>query len=161
MSVITPDRYILGLRKTPVLLNSLFQGVSQEQAETLTDGPDGWTAVEALCHIRDFGPVSLARTQIILEHDNPQLPEFDPQEQAKLRDYKSAKVVDEMAAFIASRKELVALLAGLSEDQWKRTGVHIKYGPSTVLEFTVHAFWHDINHIEQIARTLQKSEALI
>src|SRR5262249_3502019 len=105
MSILTPERYILGLRKTPVLLNSLFHGVSQEQAETLTDGPDGWSAVEALCHLRDFGPMSIARTRIILEHDNPSLPEFDPQENAKLRDYKHANVAAEIAAFIVSRKE--------------------------------------------------------
>lgn len=161
MSVLTPERYVLGLRKTPVLLNSLLRGVSQEQAETLTDGPGGWNAAEALCHLRDFAPVALERTRLILERDNPALPDFDPQENAKLRDYKHADVANELALFIASRKELVALLEGLSSEQWQRTGVHSNYGASTLLEFTIHTFWHDINHAEQITRTLQLSEALI
>src|SRR5690349_13095705 len=112
MSILTPDRYILGLRKTPVVLNSLFHGVSQEQATTLTDGPGGWNAVEALCHIRDYGPFVLERMHLILEQDNPTLPSFEPEN--NLRDYTQTTVADELAAFVASRKELVALLEGLS-----------------------------------------------
>jgi hypothetical protein len=161
MGIITPERYILGLRKTPVLLKSLFHGVSQEQAETLTDGPGGWNAVEALCHIRDYAPFVLERTRMILEHDNPTLPSFEPEDNSTLRDYGPAQVTTELAAFIASRKELVALLEGLSEAQWQRRGVLSKYGDGTLLDFTVHTVWHDLNHIEQIARTLQLSEALL
>src|SRR5260221_12570397 len=110
MSIITPDRYILGLRKTPVLLNALFRDVSHEQATTLTDGPGGWNAIEALCHIRDYAPFVLERMHLILEHDNPILPSFEPEE--NLRDYTQTTVADEMAAFVASRKELVTLLEG-------------------------------------------------
>ena len=158
MSILTPDRYILGLRKTPVLLNALFKGVSQEQATTLTDGPGGWNAVEALCHIRDYSPFVLERMRLILEQDNPTLPTFEPEE--NLRDYRQTTVTDEMAAFVASRKELVTLLEGLSEAQWQRRGV-LKYGDGTLLEFTVHTVWHDLNHIEQIARILKLSEPLV
>ena len=159
MSIIMPDRYILGLRKTPVVLNALFHGVSQEQATTLTDGPGGWNAVEALCHIRDYAPFVLERMHLILEHDNPTLPAFEPED--AVRDYAHADVATELAAFVASRKELVALLEGLSEAQWQRKGILSKYGNGTLLEFAVHTVWHDLNHIEQIARTLKLSDALV
>ena len=42
MAAITPERTLMALRKTPVVLNALLKGVTQEQAEQLTDGPGGW-----------------------------------------------------------------------------------------------------------------------
>ncbi len=71
------ERYILALRKTPVLVKSLLKNVPQEQAITATDGPDGWSVVETMCHMRDFEEVSLKRVQVVLEQDNPPLPKLD------------------------------------------------------------------------------------
>ncbi len=102
---------------------------------------------------------SLERMHLILEHDNPILPAFEPED--NVRDYAHADVATELAAFVASRKELVALLEGLSEAQWQRKGILSKYGNGTLLEFAVHTVWHDLNHIEQIARTLKLSDALV
>ncbi len=161
MSILTPQRYLLSMHKTPVLLNALLKGVTQEQAQTLTDGPDGWTTVETMCHIRDFADVSLTRAQSILSEDNPLLPNFDPQEGAKRRNYPCQNLAAEFAAYLDSRKALLALLDGITEEQWQRRGVHSSYGPLTLLDLLVHIEWHDVNHMEQIARTLKLSEPLL
>lgn len=161
MAIITPDRYLLALRKTPVVLNALLKGVSQEQAQQLTDGSGGWNVIETMCHIRDSADITLTRTQRILDEDQPHLPNFDPQEGAQRRDYKRQNLANEFEAYLVQRRALVEILAGLSEDQWQRRGTHSTYGSITLLDLMVFTTWHDLNHIEQIARILKLSEALL
>jgi hypothetical protein len=161
MSTVTPERYLLSLRKTPVLLNALLKGVSQEQAGRLTDGPGGWSVVETMCHIRDFADVSLMRAQLILTEDQPMLPNLDPLESAQQRGYAHQNLAAEFAAYLGSRKTLLALLSDVSDEQWQRRGLHAKFGSMTLLDLLVLIEWHDVNHLEQIARTLTLSEALL
>ncbi len=161
MASITPERYMLALRKTPVVLNALLKGVSQEQAERLTDGPDGWNVVETMCHIRDSADIALRRAQLILTENQPLLPNFDPQEGAQRRDYRRQALAAEFEAYLGARKALVTLLGGVTEGQWERRGTHSTYGSMSLLELLVFITWHDLNHIEQVARTLNLSEALI
>ncbi len=161
MTTITPERYMLALRKTPVVLNALLKGVSQEQAERMTDGPGGWNVVETMCHIRDFADVSLQRAQLILAEDQPLLPNLDPLEAARRRDYRHQALAAEFEAYLGARRTLIALLDGVAEAQWERRGTHSAYGSMTLLELLVFITWHDLNHIEQVARTLGLSEALL
>jgi len=161
MTTITPERYMLALRKTPVVLNALLKGVSQEQAERLTDGPDGWSVVETMCHTRDFADVSLQRAQLILTEDQPLLPNLDPLEAAQRRGYRRQTLAAEFDAYLDARRALVALLDGVTEAQWERCGTHSAYGSMSLLELLVFITWHDLNHIEQVARTLGLSEALL
>jgi len=161
MFLVTPERYLLALRKTPVVLNALLKGVTQEQAQQLTDGPDGWSVVETMCHMRDFADVSLTRAQLILAEDQPVLPNLDPAEWAERRDYAHQVLKTEFEAFLDSRKALLSLLADAPEEVWQRQGIHSIYGPLPLLDMLVFITWHDLNHIEQIARTLNLSEALV
>ncbi len=161
MTAITPERYMLALRKTPVVLNALLKGVSQEQAERLTDGPGGWNTVETMCHIRDFADVSLQRARLILTEDQPLLPNLDPQEAARRRDYRRQTLAAEFDAYLGARRALVTLLDGATEAQWERRGTHSAYGSMSLLELLVFITWHDLNHIEQVARTLELSESLV
>ncbi len=161
MAIITPERYLLALRKTPVVLNALLKGVSQEQAQQLTDGPGGWNVLETMCHIRDSADITLTRVQRILAEDQPLLPNFDPQEGAQRRNYKRQNLAAEFEAYLGQRKALMELLAGVSEEQWQRRGTHSAYGSITLLELMVFTTWHDLNHIEQVARILKLSEALL
>ena len=46
MTMMTPDRFIRSVRKTPTILNAILRDVSEEQAHELTDGPGGWSVIE-------------------------------------------------------------------------------------------------------------------
>lgn len=161
MSTITVERYILALRKTPVLLKALLKGITQEQAQQYKDGPDGWTVVQTMCHIRDHAEVSLKRVHRMLEEDKAPLIPMNPQEYMQRRDYTRANLEEEVAAYIVARKALIAFLTGLAPEQWKHEGIHPEYGPISMLEMAVFITWHDLNHIEQIARSLNLAEAVV
>lgn len=161
MPVITPERSMAVLRKTPVVLNALLKDVSQDQAQQLTDGTGGWSVVETMCHIRDFTDICLVRAQLILEEDEPVLPNLDPHEASLHRDYPHQELAAEVAAYVDARRALLALLANVSGEQWQRCGIHATFGSMSLLELLIFITLHDVDHIEQIARTLGLSEALI
>ncbi|MBN1430803.1 MAG: DinB family protein [Anaerolineae bacterium] len=161
MSVITPERSMTALRKTPVVLNAILKGVSQEQAQRMTDGAGGWSVVETMCHIRDFTAISLTRARLILFEDQPLLPNFDPQEGAQARDYANQVLAAEFAAFLDARRALLALLADVPDDAWQRCGTHAVFGSLSLLDLVLFIVQHDLDHIEQIARTLNLSDALV
>jgi uncharacterized damage-inducible protein DinB len=161
MPVLTPQRSMAALRKTPVLLHALLKGVSQEQAQQLTDGEGGWSVVETMCHIRDFTDISLTRAHLILEEDEPTLPSFDPQEGAKRRDYPHQNLSAEVAAYLDARKALLVLLADASDEQWQRRGTHSTFGSMSLLDLIIFITMHDLDHFEQIARTLKLAEAVV
>lgn len=149
------------LRKTPVLLNALLRDVTDEQARTLTDGPEGWTVTEAMCHMRDLEVLTQKRVEAILTLDHPMLPSIDLVGLPKERDYPNQDLRAELSAYISMRKELVARLATVPEELWSRSGTHSTYGEMTLFDVAAHTTLHDVNHIEQIARTLKLSDAMI
>jgi hypothetical protein len=161
MTMMTPDRMIRSLRKTPVLLKVILSDVSQERAQQATDGPDGWSVLETMCHIHDVEDIILERAQLILNQDNPALPRLDNEEAARRRDYPNRNLSEEFNAYLDSRRRFVAMLFTLSNEQWHRGGVHPEYGQIDMLQMAMNDALHDINHFEQIARSLGLSMALV
>lgn len=53
------------------------------------------------------------------------------------------------------RREFIAMLIPLREDEWQRRGLHPESGVVTLLEHVTNVSLHDLNHIEQIIRALE------
>ena len=53
MSILTPAGLLRSMSRTPVILEGLLNGVDQGRATAATDGPDGWSVVEIVCHLRE------------------------------------------------------------------------------------------------------------
>lgn len=161
MAYLDPDRFLTAMKKTPVLLNGILRGVSQERALASTDGPEGWSVVETVCHMVDFEEISLARFRVFLERDGADLPKFDHMALHDQRSYKTQALAAEFEKYLAFRRQALAVLSGLSEAQWQRRGVHANFGDMSLLEYALHIFWHDLNHIEQIVRSLGLSGYMV
>jgi len=154
MPILTPDRSLMYMRKTPVILEAILRDVSQEQAQQATDGPSGWSVVEVMCHLRDWEDIFIERTRMILESDNPQLPNYDQEEMARTRHYATQNLRAAFDAYTARREEFLKLLTGLTEEQWQRRGTHPRMGDHNMIELAANTALHDLNHIEQIVRAL-------
>ena len=98
---------------------------------------------------------------MMLDSDNPRLPEYNQEEMAKTRAYASQNLQATFDAYLSKRQALLALLSGLTDDQWRRTGIHPRMGDHNMIELAANVALHDLNHIEQMVRALGDVEVTI
>ena len=144
------------MQLTCTTLGNIISGVSQEAASSYRDGPDGWTVLEVLGHLRDFDGFFRHRAEMMLARDYPHLPAYDHEALAIERAYNQQDLMQVYAEFSASRQQSIEFFKGLSTDQWARTGVHPEHGHFTVTHAAMQVGIHDAMHIEQITRILQQ-----
>lgn len=153
-ALITPERAILWLSQTPVILSAIVRDVDQARAVSARDGADGWNVLEILCHLNDLEAIYIQRTQQIIETDAPNLIPFNHLDAVTANNYAGQNFADVLAQYLERRKEHLALLKGLSADQWAREGTHVSYGANPLAHYSTTTALHDVNHIEQITRAL-------
>jgi hypothetical protein len=153
--ILSPAKALRTLRKNPVILGAVLAGISQERAEALRDGPDGWNIVYIVCHLRDYERIVAERIQLILSQDRPTLADMNNAELIARNRYAEQSLEATLADLARRRGALLELLEGLSDEQWLRSGVHPAQGAGTVLDIAVNAALHDIDHIEQLVRCVQ------
>ena len=158
MSIVTPERLLRSIVRTPVILRGLLSGADQQRALSATDGPDGWSVLEVVCHLRDFDSFFQERVELMLADDSPALPAYDHELIAVERNYRGDDLAGALAALVEHRAGFIRLFEGLDPDQWSRTGVHPEMGPISVLDAATQVVFHDIDHTEQITRCLGLAE---
>lgn len=142
------------MRKTCDTLGNILAKVSQETATTLRDGPDGWTILEIVCHLRDFDGFFYRRVRMIMNQDHPPLPAFDHEALAIERAYNQQNLAQAYADLRESRQSFIEYFESLESNQWERAGIHPEQGRFTLTDAAMQVGNHDANHIEQITRIL-------
>jgi hypothetical protein len=150
--ILNPDKALRTLRKTPALLDLVLAGLDEAAARELHDGPDGWSILFIVCHLRDYERVVAARVAAMLTGDDPVLASMDNEALAREEDYAAQSLTAVREELRAGRAALIARLAGLDAAQWQRPGHHPQQGAATVLDVAINAGLHDVDHLEQIAR---------
>jgi hypothetical protein len=159
--MLSVEKALRSLRKTPVILSAILRDVDQQRAVSATDGADGWSALFVVCHLRDFEEIYAERLRMMLETDNPHYPHINQEELPAKNRYASQNLRDALNAFIEQRRKQIVIFEKLTDGQWKRRGVHPEFGEHDVLEFAINTALHDVNHIEQIVRALGLESALL
>lgn len=153
--IINQAKALRTLRKTAALLERTLAGVTQEEAVSLRDGPDGWSVLFIVCHLRDYEIAWRERVEQIIAQDNPVFTSFDHHALIEERAYAAQDLRAVLAELAERRSALIARLEGLDDNQWLRSGVHPEQGPGTLLDVAVNAGLHDLDHLEQLARCLE------
>lgn len=149
------DRQISAMRMTCEILGHILRNVSDEQARALRDGPDGWSIVEIVCHLRDFDDIFLSRARMMLERDHPQLPAYDHEAMAIERAYQAQSLDEAYGALKASRANFARFFETLTPEQWARGGVHPERDSFSMTDALMQVSAHDLDHLEQITRVLR------
>jgi hypothetical protein len=139
---------------TPETLNGLLDGVSADQARSVTGGDENWSVLEVICHLRDAEEFFIKRYQAMRDQDNPVIVGYDQQALATEHNYKSADFRAALAGFTTFRAQAVMELTKLTPEQWQRPGQHTELGQITIFAQAVHHAAHDAIHCAQIARQL-------
>jgi len=152
------ERQISAMRLTCEILGHILRNVSDDQARELRDGPDGWSVIEVLCHLRDFDEIFHSRALMMLEREQPQLPAYDHEGMAVDRAYQRETVVDAYDALKNSRARFLEFFERLRPEQWARGGVHPERGRFSMTAALMQVSAHDLDHLEQITRILRGAE---
>ncbi|MDE2952702.1 MAG: DinB family protein [Chloroflexota bacterium] len=148
------ERHVGAMRLTCEILDHIARGISEEQAHELRDGPDGWSIVEIVCHLRDFDAIFRSRAQMMLSEDRPRLPAYDHEGMALERAYQQERLSSACQQLKASRRATIAFFASLTPEQWARDGVHPERDSFTMTDAVMQVGLHDLDHLEQITRIL-------
>jgi hypothetical protein len=140
------DQYADGFRVVAAALD----GITDEELEA-REAPGEWCPREVVHHLADSEMTSAIRLRLLIAQDAPTILGYD--QEAFVRNlFPDRPIGPSLAAFEAARAATTPILRRLSDDQWRRAGVHTESGPYTVDDwlriYGVHA--HD--HADQIRR---------
>lgn len=152
-------RHITLMSKTLDTLGNVLKTVTDEQATTLTDGPDGWTVLEVLCHLRDFDEIFFERARQMVEKNQPVFISYDQNALAVERKYKEQNITQVYVDLVKTRRAFIEFFQGLTDETWDRTALHPRDGLWTLTDSLMQIGHHDANHIEQITRILTQGKA--
>ena len=118
--------------------------------------PEEWCANECLGHIIEAEKRGFAgRIRLILDTDNPRLATWDQPTVARDRHDCEKKPEDLIQEFEPLRRDSLAMLRSLREDQLTREGAHPTVGQLTVNDLIHEWVHHDGNHLRQVVANIQ------
>jgi uncharacterized damage-inducible protein DinB len=150
----TREDHLARLARTVDDYAAAIEGASDTELSRRPDGKN-WSAKEVMCHMRDIEEAFMARFQVIMAMNDPQLLPPEPDRWAAERQYLRNDTAEALAAFRKRRAESLQFLHGLGADQWKRGGTHATRGRMTLDDFVGLMAGHDDNHLDQLKRALK------
>jgi len=144
-----PAKYVAnyvinGLAAAPDAQAALCGRVTDWDAKPF--GEDRFSVRESLAHLADWEEIWLMRAQRTLAEDKPNLPGIDEGEMAVRNNYAASDPAASLRRYRESRKELVELFRGLSDEQWHRTFTRDDVGEVTLFELAAMILGHDGYH---------------
>ncbi len=123
-------------------------------AESLTAHPipGKWSAREIVHHLADSESTSAIRLRLLLVEDKPLIQGYDQDQFASKLKYNERDMAPSLETFRAARATTAQLLSLMSEEEWRREGVHSESGRYTVEDWLVIYAAHAHNHAAQIQR---------
>jgi len=127
-----------------------LDGITDVELEA-REAPGEWSPREIVHHLADSEMNAAVRLRLIIAQDAPYLVGYD-QEAFVRRLYPDRPIEPSLAAFAAARAATAPILRRLSEDQWRRSGMHSESGPYTVDDWLRIYGNHAEDHAAQIGR---------
>lgn len=137
----------------PTVVRALVRGVGAEQARWRPAAGE-WSVIEVVEHLADAEEITIERMRKVLTEERPVIAAYDPAALAIEREYIAGELAGALDRFARVRAEELALVEGLSDEQWRRVGLHEEIGEFALEELLAHMVLHDTNHFRQIAALL-------
>ena len=114
--------------------------------------PGKWSAREIVHHLGDSETTSAMRLRKLLVENNPTIESYDEAAFAVQLKYNERDMDPALEAFRSARATTAQLLGMMTDDQWKREGVHTDSGRYTAETWLEIYAKHAHNHAAQIQR---------
>ena len=133
-------------------LEQLIEGVPTSELRKRSAADQG-SVTEIVAHLGDAEIVNGFRMRLILGAPGAPIAAYDQDSWASGH-YEKRDPRKSVEQFRVVREANLALLASLTPEQWKHSGVHSERGLETIEHIVRMAAGHDINHLQQIERIL-------
>jgi hypothetical protein len=138
---------LAALARTPLVLQALLERVPRHAWTTRPD-PATWSPHEVIAHLRDAQGVLAERVDRILGEDDPDLAaQMVWSWNAAPREASTDEV---MAAYLASRRDVLERLHAAPPEAWWRTGRHAEFGRLTLTQQVSYFAAHEPTHLRQV-----------
>lgn len=144
------------LRRFHTLPDELETVVKNLTPEQLTTPylKDEWTVAQNVHHAADVHVAFFFRFKAILLGEHPTVTPFDQDVWAKSPDATRADITDSLMIIRGISKRWIALIEGMQESDWSKTGFHPENGEVVLGNFIDYASQHGHLHVAQIKKTL-------
>jgi DinB superfamily len=141
------------LSRTPIQVTELVKGVSPASA-VVRPGPDEFSVVENICHLRDIEIDGYAvRIRRLLNEEQPLLADIDGARLAIVRDYNKQNLQDALTTFTQARQANLDALNSASESAFEREGELEGVGTITLGRLLQLMWDHDEGHLDELRNT--------
>lgn len=154
-SYVANKDHIEMLRAAPDVLAGLIEG-APDALLNRRPAAGKWSVRAILAHLAEDELASSWRYRQMIEHNGATLMGFDQDEWARLGNYESWPAAEALSLFRLLREANLRMFGMLTPEEWKRHGFHAERGRITVEDLARHMAAHDVNHIVQVRRYLEK-----
>lgn len=143
------------LKSTPKKIIQLIKKAKKKSLYKRPE-PNKWSIAEIVAHLAETEIVLGWRYRSVVEKNGVVLQPFEQDDWAKNSRYGKLKIEEMLEMFAVVRKANLTFLNGLSKEQWENFGMHQERGKETVRHIANLEAGHDINHLKQIKKILEK-----
>jgi len=146
------DEVLSALEITPDVCSELCAGLDDEAAQR-----GRWPVHDILDHVLGAQRIVWARTQRMLDEEEPDLGAGVPPPRASDAGEGPLTVADLLAAFGNERAELLQRVRGLTLDSWERAGTARNWGRTTVRQRLTYLSRHEQDHLGDLVESLAEA----
>jgi hypothetical protein len=147
------DALLEKLKRTPDRVQRLVEDHPDDLLCQPGAGGD-WGAVEIIAFLRDWDVVIDDRLTLMLEEDEPEFEEEDPDLWSIERDYHEETPSNVQAEFRAGREQLVERLRGMNEAAWEHTARQADGAVVNVADLVAGLLENDQRHLTRLKELL-------
>ncbi len=137
---------------------ALLKGKTGKQL-TRRPQPDKWSVAEILAHLADAELAISWRLRQVLTNNAIPIQPYDQELWAKTFNYARRDPRQSLAHLRALREANLALLKSVPRKLWENYGVHAERGNESINHVVKMVAGHDLNHLQQVQKILQKGKS--
>ena len=120
--------------------------------------PNKWNIQDNIAHLAKYQPVFSERINQILFLEKPSFDRYKAEEDPEFEDWRKLNVDSLIKQLGTGRKSIYDLVTDLTNTQINRIGIHNKYGPLNIIQWTEFFRLHEAHHIFTIFQLAHDTE---
>jgi hypothetical protein len=120
--------------------------------------PQKWNIHDNIAHLARYQPVFIERINQILLTDEPSFGRYKAEEDPEFENWRTLNTDSLIKQLNTERKTIYDLVTNLTDTQVNRIGIHKKFGPLNIIQWTEFFLLHEAHHIFTIFQLTHDTE---